>query len=64
MFTITKHEFGPRLYIYGYRWHHGMTGIVGASICTAIKQRKLALIFVGLILHDIKDFPFTDKCNH
>jgi hypothetical protein len=69
MVKLIKHERGPRLYLIGKRVHHGSVG-VGLTLTVllaASKQRRLrplALLGLAMIAHDIKDFPWTDNCNH
>jgi len=49
---IRRHKSGPRVYLLGFRIHHGTVGIIGT------------IISLALIVHDYKDFPFTDSSNH
>lgn len=64
MVMVQPHENGPRVYIFGYRLHHGTSGIIGSIICLKYRRYKLAAIFLAMLIHDRKDFPFTDNCNH
>lgn len=64
MIRIVKHERGPRVYLVGLRVHHGTTGIVCMFVGRIMKYKLLHALGCALVLHDAKDFPFTDNNNH
>lgn len=43
---MVKVTANRRLYVFGYRLHHGLTGAV------------LAALGLGLVVHDARDFPW------
>lgn len=55
---IERHAKGPRVYVFGFRIHHGFTGCV--LIVTGAFLRKHPLIELGayLIYDDAHDFPW------
>lgn len=61
---IARHPNGPRVYVVGFRLHHGASGI--AAIATYPLHRSRAVLAAGIaaLVHDFRDFPFTDNNNH
>lgn len=64
MIRVVAHKRGPRLYVFGFRMHHGTGGAILAAGALAAKRRRLALTLALWAATDFRDFPFTDHHNH
>jgi hypothetical protein len=64
MTGVVRHPYGPRVYLAGWRIHHGSFGLALALTAVAVHRRRVALIGLALIAHDARDFPFRDRDNH
>lgn len=53
---IQRHPNGPRVFLAGYRLHHGVTGLAICGLCLAARRRRAALAALALVLHDAHDW--------
>jgi hypothetical protein len=73
---ITRHAYGPRVYVAGLRVHEGTAGIAAVLAAAAVRCRRgcprrraraaelAAVAAAAVAWRDRRDFPFTDSCNH
>jgi hypothetical protein len=61
---IVRHPWGPRVYLLGRRVHHGSAGCVIGALGLAFGDPLLSLAGIGMVAHDIRDFPWRDGDNH
>lgn len=52
---IQRHPSGPRLFIGGYRLHHGTSGCALAIASILARHPRLALVGLALAAHDWHD---------
>lgn len=64
MIRVDRHPLGPRLYVGGRRIHHGSAFGLVAVAALVTGRHKIAISASLVALHDYRDFPFTDNCNH
>lgn len=58
MLRVERHTNGPRLYIFGLRVHHALTGIALGALGAATHHPLLALAGAVLVVDDAHDFPW------
>lgn len=64
MIRMVKHDCGPRVYVFNRRCHHGSVGCGILALGILSRSRTLRLIAMAMIMHDHRDFPWTDERNH
>jgi len=68
---VHRHAAGPRVYLAGWRVHHGPPAILAAAALGTLAGRRrsrmaavAALAAATLAAHDARDFPWRDGDNH
>jgi hypothetical protein len=61
---VVRHAWGPRVYLAGRRVHHGSAGCVVGALGLALGDPLLTFAGIGMVAHDIRDFPWRDRDNH
>lgn len=61
---VTRHAYGPRVYLAGRRVHHGPAALAVAALAAARGRRAVAALAILAAAHDARDFPWRDCDNH
>ena len=52
---VQRHPLGPRLYVGGFRLHHGASGCALAALALCARRPRLALAGLLVAAHDLHD---------
>lgn len=56
---VQRHPGGPRVYVSGFRVHHGLAGCILVLIGAIRRKRRVVQLGGALVLTDLHDFPWS-----